>query len=547
MSDPVSTNASALNDLLSSVTSLSLNDINISGKSLRLNSHTYDFNVPLTFSSLDKTLTYSLISLFLQLQDPKINFKDYNQLCKVYDVKDNVKVTEKKYVFNYFLKGGDGVVKVRIDSGEGEHKDRQKDGHDKKESDHSKSRDNDRDRGKSSHKDHHRSRSKRGRDDVVGNTKKKEKKDEPTAAITHQQLLQDLNIVVDKRSGAPNAKKISPDDNDSTQEVDKDYPDKKETTQGSADYTVSTSTEEPPLLLSPEEGERRAIEACLSASGYEATKLSPEILERDRLEVEKVTNFEIPVGDSGSILRCGAMSSAVPQNNGRKPSGVVDALNQKNFARVLELFEESKKHEQKLRRGVTSRTQQSKVKVEEKGTPTGKPIIIVPNAMTAPITLVNAKAFFGEAKFVPRENCQKSKGKEASVTITHSVSNRFGGGNMDYEIIDNPKRILKNPSDWSRVVAVIAQGESWQFKGWKMGCTDSKKKGFEEPVEVFSRSFGFYVGFEGAPIPQQLMGWSVNKGFLSRDKRGLDSVVFATFWNGLDEWMCVHKRDFLPK
>lgn len=500
----MSDSASALNDLLKSVSSSSLKLSDISGKSLRLNSRTYDFNTPLTFSSSEKTLTYSLISLFLQLQDPSIKFKDYNQLCKEYDVKDSVKVTEKRYVLSYFLKGEESVKKVRIDSGEGIQKDRRKDGYDKKDSDHSKR--SERDRG------HRSSRSKRSRDDIDGSAKKKERKDEPRAAITHQQLLQDLNIVVDKR--LPSAKK-----DDSTGEVDTDtkIPEENETNEGSVDPT-SALTEEPPSLLSPEEEERRAIEACLSASGYEATKLSPEILEKDRLEVEKVTNFEIPVGDSGSILRCGAMSS---------------------FADVLKLFEESKKHSR------PSKPKQSKVKVQTKVTLTGKPIIIVPNAMTSPITLVNAGNFFGKAKFIPREKCQKSKAP--SVSITRTVSSRFGGGNLEYEIIDNPKRMLKNPSDWARVVAVVAQGEAWQFKGWKMGWTDSKKQGFEAPVEVFSRSFGFYVGFEGAPIPQQLMGWSVKKGFLSRDKRGLDSVVFATFWNGLDEWMCVHKTDFLKK
>merc|ERR1712154_82673 len=116
-----------------------------------------------------------------------------------------------------------------------------------------------------------------------------------------------------------------------------------------------------------------------------------------------------------------------------------------------------------------------------------------------------------------------------------------------YEIMDNPKRHLKNPSDWARVVAVVAQGESWQFKGWKVGWADSKQRGVDSPVGVFSKCFGFYVGFEGAPIPQELSGWNVKKGHLSRDKRGLDGVVFAQFWNGLDEWMNVHKRELLSK
>ena len=82
----------------------------------------------------------------------------------------------------------------------------------------------------------------------------------------------------------------------------------------------------------------------------------------------------------------------------------------------------------------------------------------------------------------------------------------------------------------------MALGAGWQFKGWKK----------ESPVDVFTDSYGFYISFEGTPIPKELQGWSVKKGVLSKDKRGLDSVVYASFWNGLDEWMNVHKREYLP-
>ena len=52
---------------------------------------------------------------------------------------------------------------------------------------------------------------------------------------------------------------------------------------------------------------------------------------------------------------------------------------------------------------------------------------------------------------------------------------------------------------------------------------------------------------EGDKVPAELAGWSVRKSQLNRDKRGLDSVTFASFWNGLDEWMSVHKRELLPQ
>lgn len=531
------TSSAALKDLLSSATSLQLSDI--SGETLKINSNTYNCNTPITFSvSDDKTLTYSLISLFLQLQNPSIGVVEYKKICNKYGVSDFVKVTEKKRVLNYFLSGdstGDSK-KVRIDEGRSE----DGTGVDKL--------DGDKDKGR--YKDHNRSKSKRGRDDSndASTPRKKEKKEEASTPITHHQLLEDLNIVVDKRAGGNVTSGTGV-----SGAVMQSEGDDKETTERDGDVdTNATPTEEPPQLLSHEEEERRSIQACLSAIGYEATKLSQEILEQDRVEVEKITNFEIPVGDSGSILRCGAMSSNLTSqfvsNHGRKSSSGVSEENKRNFARVLDLFEEARKEEQQiLRHGSSSKHKSTpnKTKSQQMVKPSGNPIIVVPNAMTSPITLVNSQLFFGKSNFIPREKCQKSK--ETKIEITRTVSSRHGGGSITYEIIDNPNKLLKNPSDWARVVAVVAQGESWQFKGWKMGWVDSNKKGFDSPVQVFSHSFGFYVGFEGAPIPNELAGWNVKTGFLSRDKRGLDSVVFAQFWNGLDEWMHVHKRELLAK
>jgi parafibromin len=535
------TESTALQDLESSASSLSLS--NISGKTITLNSQSYDFETPITFANADKTLTYSLISLFLQLQNPSISFVDYKKLCKEYDVKDFVKVTEKKHVLGYFSKG-DEEKKVRIDAGG----DSRAVSDEKRKPEKVKNRDSDREKGKSSHRDNKRStKSKRSREDTDGggSAKKKERKDEPNIPITHEQLLENLNIVVDKRAGGPEMNVDGDEDNTEgvLEESENKHVVDSQDGQGNLESTTP-SLEDPPKLLSPEDEERRAIQACLSAKGYEATKLSQDILDKDRQDVEKITSFEIPVGDSGSILRCGALTSEISKSHGRQ-SGTADALNQRNFARVLDLFEEAKREEQhKHKHGSKYKPRQTKANTKEKVKPSGHPIIIVPNAMTSPITLMNSQPFFDKASFVAREKCQKPK--DGTIEITRTVASRIGGKTITYEIMDNPKRHLKSPADWARVVGVIAQGESWQFKGWKIGWTDPKKKGGNDtPVEIFSHSFGFFVNFEGAPIPQELKGWNVKRGVLSRDKRGLDGVVYSQFWNGLDEWMFVHKRELL--
>ena len=122
----------------------------------------------------------------------------------------------------------------------------------------------------------------------------------------------------------------------------------------------------------------------------------------------------------------------------------------------------------------------------------------------------------------------------ASIEHVRSLLNqRLGGADITYDVIDNPTTRLKR-DEWSRVVAVVCQGASWQFKGWK----------YSDPVELFSRTFGFYVGLEGAKVPSELQGWNVKIGRVSRDRRGLDNVCLASFWNGLEEFMAVHKPGF---
>jgi len=343
-----------------------------------------------------------------------------------------------------------------------------------------------------------------------------------------------LNTVVDKR-GQKGEDEVAQDDGGNTA--------------GESEMTMDTDvtqndesagTDEPPKPLPQEEEEHLAIQACLSVAGYDATKVSKEVLEKDRAEVnEKIASLEIPVGDSATILRCGATAT----NTSSKRKAVATSSD-KNFARVLELYAESVKQSRSVKRDPKrSRTGDPLGSAKKSNKPIGKPIIIVPNAMTSPITLINSMRFFQNSQFVPREIAVKSLSgpKPTSVTVKRTVSSRLGGGTIEYEIVDNPDRKLKSPSDWDRVVAVIAQGAAWQFKNWSM------VRGREaNPVDVFSKAFGYYIGFEGAPIPKELQGWNVKKGYLSKDKKGLDTVVYGSFWNGLDEWMSVHKRDYLP-
>ena len=56
----------------------------------------------------------------------------------------------------------------------------------------------------------------------------------------------------------------------------------------------------------------------------------------------KIVAFEIPVGNSASILRCGATSSNTIK---RKSSSFKNHIHERNFGRVLDLYNESLKEQ----------------------------------------------------------------------------------------------------------------------------------------------------------------------------------------------------------
>lgn len=257
--------------------------------------------------------------------------------------------------------------------------------------------------------------------------------------------------------------------------------------------------------------------AALSTEGFGVT---PELLEENREASQAIASNEIPVGNSASILKAAAG---------------------KSLKRILDIYMEvvntpKGKSSASSSSGAASSSKKARPHLVGK-----KPIIIVPKGMTAPITLLNAHEFFGKSNFVPRDAMLKKGVNKNAIptTFQRKVGPRLGGGTVEYEIMDNPKSKLPTAKDWDRVVAVVCLGQSWQFKDWPSH--------YKDPVRLFGSVFGFYAGMQGAKIPADLASWAVTKSMLNRDKRGLDSVTYASFWNGLDEFMAIHKPEMLPQ
>lgn len=485
--------SAAIAALREACTTKTLSDAYLSpdGQTLTISSTDHDATAPITVPVGDKSVTYSLASIYLMFMHPSV--LQYRKACESANVKDQVKILDKAGISSYFL--GEETQDMDVSDDEGAKR---------------KTQFVEEDRSKRHDDKQHRS----GEKPKKKSRKEEEEKKKPAkpTPITNEQLVANLSTIVDKR-GKPKEEGQEPKEGD-TQQI------------------TPSSTPLPPDA-SQDEKERELLLSWLSPAGFDVT--SPTVaaaIEADREVTQRITDLEIPVGDSSSILRAGAGGEVVE-------SGTTGVVKKRDFSKVLEIYQEVLAAEEKAKRTSfgdgkrppppsTSKT----VRLASSSTPSstakkieGNPIIIVPNAMTSCISLVNAGFFLGkEATFVPRDMAVKRPdcGKRGvTVQITRKLPTRLGGGEITYDIIDNPTTRLKK-DDWDRVVAVIAQGASWQFKGWR----------YSDPVELFSRAFGFYVGYEGAMVPEELQGWNVKLGKLSRDRRGLDNICLASFWNG---------------
>ena len=461
------------------------------GTELSYNGITLLGTTSVSITHADKTCVYSLASIYLQILDPEQSLVQYRKACKQHNVSDPIKTTDKPTILGFMFpessEGGSAPTE-----------------------------------------------------------------DAPVAAAVEEQVVAAAAPVVpavadrkarDKEKKewhrADDRRKEKDRQRSSSSSKDKNRHDKKRS------HSVSRSEEKKkkvPKTLSAEtlfsnlitvvgkrssrssqkkKEETAQLMVALSTEGFEVT---PEVLSKFKEQSDAIAANEIPVGNSASILKAAAG---------------------KDLSRVLKLYLEvvqpkvTKPSSSSSGNNNTYKTGQPKVwRTYLLGK---KPVIIVPKGMTAPITLVNSHEFFGNRRYVPREEMMKQGVHKTNIptTFTRRVGQRLGGGIVEYEIMDNPKSKLPTAKDWERVVAVVCLGQSWQFKDWPGHYSD--------PVRLFSTVFGFYCGMEGAKVPDELNAWAVTQAKLNRDKRGMDSVSYTSFWNGVDEFMAINKPEMLPQ
>ena len=481
------------------------------GTVLTLHDERLDATQKVSLHHEGRSCEYTLASIFLQIVEPNQSLMAYRNKCKTHGVTDMVRATDKKTVVGYYSSGGasapagdhgfgqqppppplkqppppmsvetttvpphmdtaagDATKKPRPSSSSSSSRREKSSRHDDRKRDkHHKHRKHDK---RSSSKDHKRRKSSSLQQQPQPPPTKKKK-----TAMTTAQMLSNLNVVVDKRRQLG-------------------------------------------------QGDNAEINAALSAEGFGG--VTPELLQEggeDPAVHQSIVSYEIPVGNSASILR---------------PAPGRD------FERVLDLWMETTeggggKHHSNKSKLAAAAAKKAKARVHLVGK---KPVIVLPKGMTSPLTMVNAYEFFNNRKFVPRDVAMKQQQQLKSsktVMFWHKFDARRGSSLVEFELMDNPRAKLGNdPREWDRIVAVVALGAAWQFKDWP--------RGYNHPVDLFSRCFGFYVGLEGTKLPTAIEGWAVQRGKLNRDKRGLDSVCFATFWEGLEDRMVTKKPELIPQ
>jgi len=78
-------------------------------------------------------------------------------------------------------------------------------------------------------------------------------------------------------------------------------------------------------------------------------------------------------------------------------------------------------------------------------------------------------------------------------------------------------------------------GPPWQFKDWK----------WSSPVELFSKTQGFYLHFDDSQVPDTVKSWNVKLLPVSREKhkRHLDRTAVLQFWAAVDKFAAAKKSN----
>jgi len=166
--------------------------------------------------------------------------------------------------------------------------------------------------------------------------------------------------------------------------------------------------------------------------------------------------------------------------------------------------------------------------VDSSKRPSKTPIIIIPAATTSLINRFNCKELFEDLKYISTEEGKANGIKRDGEILIHR---KKASGTVAYRIIDDPSRLTQQ--DWDeRVVAVFAQGQAWQFKGWPWNG---------KPEDIFQHIKGYHLKWSQLKTDPNIAKWSVQLIELDQNKRHVDCARLRVFWETLDQFIAKNK------
>ncbi|PWW74645.1 CDC73-domain-containing protein [Tuber magnatum] len=155
------------------------------------------------------------------------------------------------------------------------------------------------------------------------------------------------------------------------------------------------------------------------------------------------------------------------------------------------------------------------------------PIILLSPSASSLLTMANIKAFLENGTFIP--SSQLPGPHETLHHISRLIPAIHPTAPVRFLVVDSIEKF--KPDYWDRVVGVFTTGQAWQFRDYK----------WNNPVELFRQVRGFYVGWDGEMVPDQVRGWGAGVRCLSieRNRRFRDREVCESIWDGIETGMKV--------
>jgi len=122
---------------------------------------------------------------------------------------------------------------------------------------------------------------------------------------------------------------------------------------------------------------------------------------------------------------------------------------------------------------------------------------LVPCSKNCPVNLLNASKLLQDGEFSAKDE-ERMRFFESTRPESVDIVRNIKGNMWTFEVRDSVKSFSK--AQWLRVVAVITDGNEWQFKGWP----------FENIVDLFVTCKGVYFNEVGTQPPTHVIDWNVS-------------------------------------